>query len=292
MNGIAGLAAKYLKGRRLFLDCDDYEAGSGRFSSGWQRLGVEFFEKWLPRRAEIITTNTHFMRANLIAWRVPPERIFFLPNGVERDRFPPSDPYEVASLRTHLGLDGKKVVAFIGSLSLPSHPVDLLFEAFLRIHRSDPETALLLVGGGEDYEALKRKALAMGLGDSVWFTGRVPPERTVLYYRAVQVSVDPVYDNDAARGRSPLKLFESWACGVPFVTSDVGDRRLLAGSPLAALLARPGDPGALAEAILQVLEHPGLAETLRARGLERVADYYWDRLAIELEAIYEQAKRA
>jgi glycogen(starch) synthase len=122
----------------------------------------------------------------------------------------------------------------------------------------------------------------------VRFCGRVPPGQVPLYYYLADVGVDPVHDDDAARGRSPLKLFESWVCGVPFVTADVGDRRLLLGDPPAGMLARPGDAGALAQAILAVLENPDLSQTLRQRGLARVPDYYWDHLAEELDGIYRK----
>jgi glycosyltransferase involved in cell wall biosynthesis len=286
MNSLAGLAARYLRGKKIYLDCDDYEAGSGRFGTGWQKAGVAAFEKWMPRRVKAVTTNTLYMRARLLAWNVAPERLFYLPNGVERDRFAPPDPRRAGELRAALALEGKKVVAFIGSLSLPSHPVDLLLEAFSRLRRSEPEAVLLLAGGGEDYNRLRQLAADLGLSPAVRFCGRVAPEQVPLYYALADVSVDPVYDDEAARGRSPLKLFESWACGVPFVTAGVGDRPTLLGDPPAGLLARPGDPDSLAETILQVLSGPVLAETLRQNGQTRVQNYFWDQLARSLEAVY------
>lgn len=100
------------------------------------------------------------------------------------------------------------------------------------------------------------------------------------------VSVDPVYDDTAARGRSPLKLFESWACKVPFVTADVGDRRHLLGDPLAGLLAEPGNITSLAQRIIQVLAGQIDPSELVNLGQERVENYYWDRLVKDLESEY------
>lgn len=286
MNSLAGLAGKWLRGRRLLLDCDDYEAGVGHFSAGWQRRGVIFFEDNMPFRVNHITTNTYFTRNRLEGLGVPPERISYISNGIDRERFLPPDPAELDRLREELGLAGKPVVAFIGSLSRPGHPVDLLFEAFNRVQHQAPESRLLLVGGGDDYPRLKELALQMGLGEKVVFCGRIPPERVGLYYRLAQVSVDPVLDDAAARGRSPLKLFESWACGVPFVSCDVGDRRRLLGDPPAGLLAQPGDADSLANAILQVLSDAKLSASVAQRGLARANDYYWDVLARQMEQVY------
>jgi len=292
MNRLAGLIAKYLGGRQVYLDCDDAETDSGHFSSHWQKLGVEFFEQKMPFWVDFITTHTCFNRDRIVASGVSPERVFYLSNGVDRARFMPPAPETLQELRNQLGLKGKKVVLFLGSLSRPSHPVDLLLDAFKQVSRVEPLARLLLVGGGDDYNYLVTQVQQMGLSDVVLLPGRVSPDQVVFYYNLADVSVDPVRDDDAARGRSPLKLFESWACGVPFVSADVGDRRMLLGSPPAGLLAQPGDAESLAKAIHQILSDPGMAETFRQRGLERVKSYYWDQLARELDTIYHRNSRS
>ena len=294
MNSLAGMAAKTLRGRRLFLDCDDYEAGVGHFTSAWQKRGVVFFEDRMPFQAQHITTNTYFTRDRLVRLGISPQRISYISNGIDRGRFAPPEPDRLSQLRAELGLEGKQVVAFIGSLSRPGHPVDLLFEAFELVHRQLPQSVLLVVGGGDDFPRLQQQAKDMGLGGAIRFCGRIPPEQVAHYYHLAQVSIDPVLEDDAARGRSPLKLFESWACGVPFVSCDVGDRcRLL--SPQeddrlpAGLLAAPGDAASLAEQILRVLQNPDLAAELAQIGRQRADDYYWDVLTKNLEQVYRSA---
>jgi glycosyltransferase involved in cell wall biosynthesis len=288
MNSLAGLAAKWLRRKRLLLDCDDYEAASGNFGAGWQRQVVAAFERKMPLQVSLVSTNTYFMRQKLISWGAPAERVFYLPNGVDHQRFRAPEPAKVAALRRQLQLEESKVVAYIGSMSLASHAVDLLLQAFVQVLAACPEAVLLLVGGGEDYERLQQQCRALGIGHAVRWVGRVPPEQAVDYYHLAHVSVDPVYDNDAARSRSPLKMFESWACGAPFVSSDIGDRRALAGTPPAALLTKPGDADVLGAAILQVINDPQLAAALRLRGLETVEAFYWDRLAENAEEFLQE----
>ncbi len=286
MNSLAGLAGRLLRGRRIFLDCDDDEAGVGHFSAGWQRETVAWFENRMPYAVELITTNTHFTRQRLLQSGVPAHKIEYISNGVERQRFPLPDPAQLEALRRDLGLQERPVVGFVGSLSRPGHPLELLFHAFALLKQNLPQAVLLLVGGGDDLAHLQTLAQAMGIAEAVIFTGRVAPEQVSLYYRLADVQVDPVLDDAAARGRSPLKLFESWACGVPFVSAHVGDRARLLGEPPAGLLAQPGDPESLAKALGQVLTQPELASALRRRGLDNVQDYYWDHLAADLEKVY------
>lgn len=286
MNGVAGLLARRLRGRRVWLDVDDYEAATNRFSGGWQRRLVTGFEDSLPLRVDGVTTHTTFLRRRLLALGVPEERIAYLPNGFDPERFSPPPEERVAALRAELGLEGCKVAAFIGSLSLSSHPVNLLVEAFERVAAEEPAARLLLVGGGEDLPRIRALVEGAGLSDRVIFRGRVPFSEAALYYRLADLTLDPVNDDDAARSRQPLKLFESLACGVPFVSADVGDRRLLLGSPPAGLLARPGDPRALAEAVLELFRRPDLAAEMGRRGPQQVRAYRWERIAEELEKQY------
>jgi glycosyltransferase involved in cell wall biosynthesis len=287
MNSIAGYLASRITGAILWVDCDDFEAGSNRFANLWQQRVIAFFEKQVPRRATLVTTNTNFMRAKLIEWGCPTEKIKYLPNGIDRERFFTPDPIDVARLRTELNLEGKRVLLYVGTMSLANHPVDLLISSFIHVNQKFSKTVLLLVGGGDDYQRLIDQSINLGISQVVRFIGRVSPEKVIFYYALAEVSIDPVCDDDVARGRSPLKLFESWACGVPFVTGPVGDRPTLLGNPPAGMMAKePGDPLALANEINEVLGSPELANELRRRGLERIEQYTWDHLISTLENAY------
>jgi len=90
-----------------------------------------------------------------------------------------------------------------------------------------------------------------------------------------------------ARARSPLKIFESLALGVPVVTGDVGDRRHILDGGRAGMLVKAGDAQALAEGIRTILEDADLAQTMREAALTLRERYYWDVLVREFEKVYE-----
>ena len=215
---------------------------------------------------------------------VPPVRITYLPHGVDCARFK-VDERRVVALRSKLGLEDRKVVIFVGSLSLISHAVDTLLLAFKRVLEDVPNSVLLLIGGGEDFERLQRQAKDLGVDKDVRFYGKIKSALVPLYFRIADVSVDPVYDNEAGRASLSLKMFESWAAGVPLVTVDVGDRRRVVGMPPSALIVEPDNSEALAKGVLQVLKDPSLAASLRARAYQRVEDFYWDQLAERAEEV-------
>ena len=289
MNSIAGLMARYLKSKLLFVDCDDFEMANIHFGGRWQKLGVHFFETTTPRYADYVSVHTKFLQKQVENLGVKRERIIYLPHGADHARFSQTDPSKAEALRSALGLTGKQVVAFIGSLSMPSHPVDILLEAFLQVHTVLPQTILLIVGGGEEYERLVAKAGWLGLGNAIIFKGRVPGADVPLYYQLANVAAEPVIDNPVGRSSLPLKMFESWVAGVPFVTQDVGDRKMVLGDPPAGLLAEAGDANSLANTLIKVLSDGELAARLRNRGYEQAKNYSWEQLSKKMESAYLKA---
>jgi glycosyltransferase involved in cell wall biosynthesis len=286
MNGVAGLVASRLRRRPLYLDCDDYEVASNRLEISWQRLGIAFFERCLPHCAAGISVNTHFVLEKLIESGYPAGRIRYVPNGVDRHRFHSASRSDAEELRRQLDLIDREIVAYVGSLSLTSHGLDLLLEAFPIVQESHPRAALLLVGGGEDYDTLRRRARDMGIEDAVRFTGRVSPERVAPYYLLADVSVDPVYDNQAQRARSPLKVVESLAMGTPVVTGDVGDRGMYLKDGQAGRLVPGGNAAALASGIVDVLEKNGSSREKEEPTRMLRNAYFWDALVHDFAQVY------
>jgi glycosyltransferase involved in cell wall biosynthesis len=194
---------------------------------------------------------------------------------------------KLSALRKKLGLHNKKVVAYIGSLSLVSHPVDLLFTAFKDVQNTDPETRMLIVGGGESIGVLHQLSKTLGIDKNTVFVGRIPPNDVVNYYYLADVVVDPIHDDDTARSRSPLKLFESWTCETPFITGDVGDRQNVLGNPPAGILVKPGDPSALSSAIIDLFNNPKWKQEIIQRSQTLAIHYLWENHAKKVMEIYE-----
>jgi glycosyltransferase involved in cell wall biosynthesis len=191
-------------------------------------------------------------------------------------------------LQRQYSLAQKRVILYAGSLALASHRVDLLLRAFAQVVEQVDDAILMLVGGGEDRQRLLDLSAELGIAGSVIHVGRVSPEQVPLYYGLAYLSVDPVSDDGAARGRSPLKLYESLALGVPVVTADVGDRRLALGDGHHGFLVEPGSVDSLASILVDALRQPQQVETRRSNILadrDRM-NLYWDQLVDDFERVY------
>lgn len=285
VNGLAALiAVRLLRRRPFYVDCDDDEVHGNRLTAPWQRAVFGFWQRLLPRLAAGVTANTRHLAAELAASGV--RHVVYVPNGVALDQFTPPDPARLHALRLALGLQGRPVVAYAGTLALQNHPVDLLLAAWPLVLAAVPEAMLLLLGGGEDLPALQAQVARLQLTTSVRFSGQLPHAAVPAFLALAALSVDPVRDDAVARARSPLKLFESMALGVPVVTGAVGDRRELLAAGRAGLLVAPGRPEALAESITALLQDEPRRLALAAAGLAQARRYAWPSLALRWATIY------
>lgn len=282
INGMVGMIASRIRKLPLYLDCDDYEAGSNRFSFAWQRQVFAWWEDHLPGQAQGVTVNTHFLAERVR--RCGAEHVVRVPNGINLDHFKPLPARQRNALRQNLRLNESKVVGYIGSLSLNNHPVDLLLQAFAQI--PDRDAKLLIVGSGEDAFRLHELSVQLDLGDRVRFTGHVPLSAVPSFTSLCDVTVDPVHDDDTARARCPLKVLESMALGIPVVTGDVGDRRELLNDGKAGMLVAPGAADALTRGLKRLLEddQQRLAQGQVAHAC--AAQYDWLTLAQKWQTVY------
>jgi glycosyltransferase involved in cell wall biosynthesis len=286
MNGLAGWLAASLRGRRLFLDCDDYEAASNRFGGNWQRRIVGWWEDRLPRLARGVTVNTTFLAQRCQRLGVPAARLILVPNGFDPARFISPTREAVEQVRRQWGLDDGSVILYLGSLSLANHPVLMLLDALVEVVKQAPQARLCLAGGGDDFDRVRSEVAARGLGAAVIMPGRIDPALAPALYAASTVVVDPVEADDTARARSPLKIVEALACGVPVVTGDVGDRNAMLAGGQAGVLVSPGSALALAGALVSLLRDPARRASLAAGARAASSAYQWDRLAIQFAGVY------
>lgn len=285
INGLAGVLAAR-SGAALYVDCDDYEAAANRFGGAWQRRVVAWWEDRLPRMARGVSVNTRFLYNRLQRLGIPEPRLRYIPNGVDLDRQTPLDVRRVAALRNALGLTHHPTVVYLGAISAMAHGVRLLIDACAVLSKRLPTARLVVVGDGDDRPALMAYARARGLDRMIIWTGRIPPEAALTWLAVGDCSVDPVDDTPAAAARSPLKIVESMAAGVPVVTGDVGDRREMIGDS-AGLIVPPGDAQALADGIAALLTEPAYRARLVQGARLRAESYTWNRLARVWRTLYE-----
>lgn len=165
---------------------------------------------------------------------------------------------------------------------------DTLIQAMPRILAAEPDTVLLIVGGGPYEQDLRRLARETGVEASVRFTGSVPWSELPAHYGAGDVFAMPCRTRRGGLDVEGLGIvyLEASATGLPVVAGDSG------GAPDAVLdgetgwVVRGGEPAEAAERIVALLGDPELRDRMGKRGRQWVEEKWrWDLLADKLREL-------
>ncbi len=200
------------------------------------------------------------IRKEVLAAGIPAEKVVSIPNGVD------PDGWSVGEEPAPLPWTDGRVVLFIGRLCRQKR-VDVLLDAFARVAPDLPDVRLAVIGDGPLRAVLETQTAALSLGETVAFLG-VRHDVPALH-RTASLLVLP------SEGEGmPNVVLEAFAAGTLVVATDVTGITDIARADREALLVPPGDPDALASAILRALTDPELAGRLTDAGRARVRDAF------------------
>lgn len=237
-----------------------------------------FMERGIDRCADATVTSSEEGRSELVRdWGIAPERVSTLLDGVDTDIFKPCSRREA---RLELGIEeNAQVVVYLGLFNR-YQGIDILLDAIPRVRSKIVGVHFLLMGFPD--EEYRRRAVEMGVGDLITFTGRVPYDRAPFLLSAGDLAVSPKLALTEANG----KLFNYMACGLPTVVFDSEVNREILGYD--GIYAEYGNVSSLAECIVATLnDREGMAE-LGQRARERAVEVHsWDTRASKLVGIYK-----
>ena len=191
----------------------------------------------------------------------PPQSMTWVPNGIDTSRFVP-DAEARTALRHQLRVPEKApLIGFIGRFH-EMKDLSTWLRAATLFQARRPDTHFWLCGGEEHH-----------LGDCARAALSVMPHRNQVHFtdfRPDPQRVYPALDVFSLSSRTeacPMTIMEAMACGIPCVTTDVGDcARLLAG---AGQVVPVHDPESLSRAWEEVLTHPPASAEVRRLAVER-----------------------
>ncbi len=249
--------------------------------------------RWLNRilrnAADRIVVVGRDMQQRLESQGVPAERIAFIPNWASSRE---DDPEAPAATRRDRGWEDRFVVMHAGNVGL-AQDLDVLLEA-ARLLRGDREVLFVVVGEGAARSGLEREARRSGL-DNVQFLAFQPKDevqRTLAAADLHLISLAAGLWGTAV----PSKVYGIMAVAKPFIAAvEPGSEvALLAEEHSCGVRVDPGDPDALAEAILKMRGEP--LEEMGRSAREAFEQRYERRIATEdyrrlLEKVASEGRR-
>lgn len=230
---------------------------------------LEHVETWAYRKADRIVALTHAFARHIEARDISPEKIAVIKNGVDLAFY--SLPRETVDLRDELGLQGKFVAAYFGTLGMAHGLRTILQSAELLKH--DPKIAFLIAGGGADRSRLlqlwREKQLA-----NVVILDQQPKERMPALWATSDASLVLLRKSPLFTTVIPSKLFEAMAMARPIILGVDGESRQILEEAGCGIPIQPEDAEALAAAVARLARDQAAARAMGESGRRWVSEHH------------------
>jgi len=225
---------------------------------------------FLYRTSDHIVVVTRAFKDYLVEyWHVPPEKISVVENGVETNVFYPHG--ESAALRERLGLAGKFVVSYIGTIGM-AHGLETLIEAAVLLQNSSPEVSFLIVGEGAEKEHIVSLAASRNLSNII-FRDQQPREIISTYISASDACLVLLKKSELFKTVIPSKMLEFMACARPVILGVEGQAKQILDKAGAGVCFAPENAMELAGAAIYLASRPVLRESLGRNGRSHIVKY-------------------
>jgi glycosyltransferase involved in cell wall biosynthesis len=209
-------------------------------------------------------------------YALDPEQVHVIHHGV--DSIYRYDEHAAESVRHKYGL--QKFILHVGGLQYRKNHVRMI-QAYQMLHssRGIPHDLVFVGRKGLGYQQIFDKAASSGLAEKIKFLDYVPEQDLPGFYSAADVFVYPSLHEGFG-----LPILEAFACGTVVVTSNCSSLPEVGGN--AALYVDPYDSYALADTIFQAISDQHARREYTQRGLERVAQFSWEKTAQKTVELY------
>lgn len=241
------------------------------------------------KRAKKIITISHFTKEKLIRIGIPQEKIVVIHPGVDPTKFNPR--LDSSQIRERYNLENKKVILTISHLVKRKGHRNVL-KALPQVLEKIPNLVYLIVGKGEEEEALRKVVKDLKLEGRVIFAGEVRREEELpLYYGACDLFIMPSYE---IKEKGDVEGFgiaylEAGASGKPVIGGRSGGvpEAIIDGET--GLLVDPLNIDQIARALVKLLINPELSRKLGETGRKRVEqELNWQKVAEKIKGIIRE----
>jgi glycosyltransferase involved in cell wall biosynthesis len=227
-----------------------------------ERMAANYFDGFLTADAGTLRPHAKHGRSRKLVFYNLPNLEFFPKPGKGDKRFD---------------------LVYRGGLSERAGTFVLLDAVRLLTDQGRPAT-LLMFGYTDNNEALKSitdRIRALQLEQKVTLAGRIPHDQMAATLGQARIAVSPLQDNPKFLNNIPVKVFESWACELPVVSSDLPPIRPFYERDQYHLLFKPDEPRALARAIGDLLDRPDEIVRIGRQCRQKVVERYNNAIEIQ-----------
>ena len=239
------------------------------------------YRRFLKSFDVLLPCSQYCLVESMKFWKLPPEKLRVLHNGVNLDQFSPN-PALGAAERVRLQIS-KPVVLYVGRVC-EQKGTNILIEAFRHLHQRIEDIQLVIAGpigqfgvNQDNTQWLRQIRSVGGL-----YLGAVEEERLSGIYNLCDVFTMPTRENEMFG----MAAVEAQSCGKPTVASDHGGLRETVPETCGARF-RVGDAIDLATKIAQLIEDPSSYSVLAQNARRNALKFGWKTVVRDLFDIYQ-----
>lgn len=225
-----------------------------------------------------IIVPSYVIRKALLKRGADQNKLTVIPNGA-------NPVTEVCAPVTSLG----EYIIYFGAVQA-WQGVDVLIKSMSLLRDLNNLTLLICCSSKPRHtKELRRLSRRLGIEDRVVWKYQLDKTQLKRYIQGATLSLAPLSEcsRNITQGCSPLKIFESMACGTTVVASNIPVVEEILQDGVSGMLVKPDRPQELARAIRLLLEYPEHRSKLAINAQKLIKDKFnWTKIGQQLDAVY------
>jgi glycosyltransferase involved in cell wall biosynthesis len=225
-------------------------------------------------QVELVFAQGDFLRQRILDYGIPDGKIVTIRNGVRIN--------EVRQYKTHRPIIEPPYLLYVGGLKQVKG-FDIALDAFGKVASRFPDVKIVLTGIDQKFEEFQALSSKLKLGDRIRYLNYCDRPTMMNLFCHAEIYLCPFH-------RSPFSNanLEALAAGTPIVATAVEGNLEQIRDGEHGFLIPPGDAGAMAEKIAQILSDPILHRQMKEKAVIRSADFAWPEMVKKYEACYDR----
>ena len=215
----------------------------------------------LPTAHRLVVPSQQLQNIARNIWNQPEARLVRIPNGIETGRY--MNPPEAGAIPEFTRKAGDIIVGTLAGL----RGVKNLPRLVRAIAAQPANVKLIIIGEGSERANILAEAARLGIADRVLMPGFLAaPHRYIGHFDIFALSSDSE--------QFPISLVEAMAAGLPIVSTDVGDVKMMVTRANIAFIVPLNDEPAFAQAIGALASDPELRSAIgMANRIDALRDF-------------------
>lgn len=278
--GIAARILKLITGCRVVESFGNPVTSKGSFLYYWVNKITSAFLNGLIFASEGVEKS--FRQAGTLIFRNE-LKTTVIPNAINSEKIR-KKLFAPDRIRSRWQVNDKDIILTNTGVFNEQKAQALLLQAMVIILKEIPNVKLMLVGWGPKEQELRDDVRKMGLQNNVSFTGKLPHKDV---FEALAIT--DIFVLSSLWEGFGLVMGEAMAMGKPVVATRTDGSELLVIDGETGLLVPPGDYRSLAQAVIQLLQNPGLMQKMGDLGRQRVHTFFTPEIFIQQhESFYNE----